>query len=521
MVEGVRKWDNHGLGIIMMRILIGLFVLAPFLAFGQAVSRTELRATNTALVARINATNTALVTGIANKSNFVVSAHGKVLVTNNASVGGTMDVTGDFSVGGISVFTGNGTFNDILNANGVFNSSGGAAISGTLNVSSTDPTFVNNTIFNSTISVAGQASAASFLATGSSDNGFIALSNITAGKYWVITSSNVTQNVTNIFATPWPAGLGWCYQVESTNGFRVLWTNGPCGGGGSAITGADTRVLFFDGANSPAGDAGMTYDKTTDSLTVAGAVATSALTASTLQTTEGVTVGGDLMAIDGNNRVNTIAQTNTGPVVFVAGNTSTNVDFGARDIHTNFVPVGVTSVAFILSNVHANASKILAIVNRTNDATIGWAGAINWYGDALTTAPSNSTVFIGFNTIDGKTNAWVIAGQRVSQSTNDFALNAYNTNVSAKAAFVAAAITMTNDAATDRSEAALYLDQDGDGTWEKTGIACRLQGVIAVAGSSELSAFVMPGGRFMFTNLSVGGGAAVTIKANSSQLVRP
>ncbi len=38
--------------------------------------------------------------------------------------------------------------------------------------------------------------------------------------------------------------------------------------GGSTITGTDTHVLFFDGADNPAGDAGMTYNKTTDTLTV-------------------------------------------------------------------------------------------------------------------------------------------------------------------------------------------------------------------------------------------------------------
>lgn len=44
-----------------------------------------------------------------------------------------------------------------------------------------------------------------------------------------------------------------CYAINST-----------CIGG---ITGTDTQVLFFDGANNPAGDAGLTYNKTTDALT--------------------------------------------------------------------------------------------------------------------------------------------------------------------------------------------------------------------------------------------------------------
>ena len=39
------------------------------------------------------------------------------------------------------------------------------------------------------------------------------------------------------------------------------------------ITGADTRILFFDGANNPAGDAGLTYNKASDTLTIAGGLA--------------------------------------------------------------------------------------------------------------------------------------------------------------------------------------------------------------------------------------------------------
>lgn len=36
----------------------------------------------------------------------------------------------------------------------------------------------------------------------------------------------------------------------------------------NAITGTDTQVLFFDGANNPAGHSGLTYDKTTGTLTI-------------------------------------------------------------------------------------------------------------------------------------------------------------------------------------------------------------------------------------------------------------
>lgn len=40
------------------------------------------------------------------------------------------------------------------------------------------------------------------------------------------------------------------------------------------ITGADTQVLFFDGANSPAGDAGFTFNKTSNVATLTGGLIT-------------------------------------------------------------------------------------------------------------------------------------------------------------------------------------------------------------------------------------------------------
>lgn len=40
----------------------------------------------------------------------------------------------------------------------------------------------------------------------------------------------------------------------------------------TTITGADTQVTFFDGANTPAGDGGLIYNKTTDALTAAGVI---------------------------------------------------------------------------------------------------------------------------------------------------------------------------------------------------------------------------------------------------------
>lgn len=60
------------------------------------------------------------------------------------------------------------------------------------------------------------------------------------------------------------------YKLKVSNG--TLTDNGDgtasLSTGGSSITGSDTQVLFFDGANNPAGDAGFTYDKTNNDITI-------------------------------------------------------------------------------------------------------------------------------------------------------------------------------------------------------------------------------------------------------------
>lgn len=105
-----------------------------------------------------------------------------------------------------------------------------------------------------------------------------------------------------------------------------------------------------------------------------------------------------------------------------------------------------------------------------------------------------------------------------TMTTNNFVLNQYYTN-SAQRSWVAAVIGLTNILATDKCQVNLYLDQDADGTWERTGIEARLQGVALMAGAEELSAFLQPNARFLFTNFSTGT-ATATVDANSSQWVR-
>jgi hypothetical protein len=68
------------------------------------------------------------------------------------------------------------------------------------------------------------------------------------------------------------ASADTCVQVSAAGTLQS--TGSSCGG---SITGTDTHVTFFDGANNPAGDAGLTYNKTKDQITVAGSVVTNSI----------------------------------------------------------------------------------------------------------------------------------------------------------------------------------------------------------------------------------------------------
>ncbi len=60
------------------------------------------------------------------------------------------------------------------------------------------------------------------------------------------------------------------YKKESGDGTNTGWVAIAAGGGGGTPGGSTTQVQFND-AGSFGGDAGLTYDKTTDSLTIASA----------------------------------------------------------------------------------------------------------------------------------------------------------------------------------------------------------------------------------------------------------
>lgn len=101
-----------------------------------------------------------------------------------------------------------------------------------------------------------------------------------AGINWNSLTNDVKLSGINwdAFWTDSASGINWGKAPGAT--IDYVWKKTATGanwqadqtGAGGTITVTDTHVLFGDGANNPAGDAGFTYNKTTDSATLAGDV---------------------------------------------------------------------------------------------------------------------------------------------------------------------------------------------------------------------------------------------------------
>lgn len=109
------------------------------------------------------------------------------------------------------------------------------------------------------------------------DNGAESIEHLITTNSETTGSINLIGNITasgdisasgNLFiSTSNSSGASYSTLMVDTSTGKVYHTGSYGGGGGTSITGTDTHVLFFDGNNTPAGDAGFTYNKTTNSIT--------------------------------------------------------------------------------------------------------------------------------------------------------------------------------------------------------------------------------------------------------------
>jgi len=157
---------------------------------------------------------------------------------------------------------------------------------------------------------------------------------------------------------------------------------GAGGGGGVAVgatsaAGLDTYVQFNDGGSTFGGDAGLTYDKTTDTLTIAGDLAVN---------------GGDITTSAGTfNLVNSTATT-----VNLGGGASA-VNIGAAGSATTFAGNVTGSNALLSGDLSVNGGDITTTAATFNLVT-GSATTVNFARAATTLvagASGGSTTFQG------------------------------------------------------------------------------------------------------------------------------
>lgn len=442
---------------------------------------------------------------------------GDLVVTQKFTTIGGMNSMGGINVGGVSIFTNSvfgfsdGTFQGNLFVTGV-------STLGTVNASG----IVTAPFVNALGTVFGTAGVFSNLYNVAVFHNFGVLSNSPATVYTGgrLEGSNQLHTVkvtvnTNLYFTnmiPWVEYSVWI--TNSAGNWTVSWP------GIVSTNWLDTRTNPAIATNA------VTLVKAMNRGGVTNAwVAVQPLL--TLVAGSGITFTDNLTAIP---QTRTISTSGGGGPPGTSGYSETNVyvtttntliDFGTAQKFNIFL---LTSTTLVGTNQFDGMHGEILIQQDTNGNKV-----INHFRVADGLLQTNATWELTTNAsamdklefVSGMlgTNVVLTCPFSLSIVTNDFVLNTYYTN-EARLSWVSAVAGLTNILAGDVSKVGLWLDQNGDGTWEKTGVAVRLNGVALGAGSEQLSAFVGPSGRFIFTNLSAGISPSAAIEENSSQWVK-
>jgi hypothetical protein len=238
-------------------------------------------------------------------------------------------------------------------------------------------------------------------------------------------------------------------------------------GGGVALPGATTQVIFNDGGTNLAGDAGLVYNKTTDALTVAGLV-----TAGSATITGDLTVDTSTLKVDStNNRVGIGTTTPALPLDVVGGIQVTSGSAGG--LYQWAYGASASSRSWRAWNdVSANGDfQISTSTTRTGSTysdryRIDVTGVHEWSNTSGTAMTLNSTGLLVGTTSD-------LTGANISSSkglgtaniaTNRFATVEYGSGASGAFTTITISVTVSNSSSSVIIEALLtgfsgvYLD---------------------------------------------------------------
>lgn len=227
------------------------------------------------------------------------------------------------------------------------------------------------------------------------------------GSYLTASEMLITDGSKKIISAPvstYPSLTELTYLKGVTSAVQTQ-LNGKQG----SITGGDTQITFFDGANTPAGDSGLVYNKTTDTLTILGNLELGHATANTLSASGGV-LSIEGLVIPTVSSTNTITNKRNQPRIVSASSyttdTGTSLDVSTTDIFVITAQAG----ALLFNNPSGTPVQGEKLIIRIKDN--GTARALT-YGSQFrassdlalpTTTVLGKTLYMGFiyNSTDTK-----------------------------------------------------------------------------------------------------------------------
>jgi hypothetical protein len=227
----------------------------------------------------------------------------------------------------------------------------------------------------------------------------------------VVLTSSAQGDVIYFNGTNWvnlAAGTSGKFLKTQGAGANPIWDNVTAG-----AAGLDTQVQFNDGGTNIGGDAGLTYNKTTDVLTIAGAVQLPNSGLKVLDTDAShyliITPGSNITA----NRIFTITTGDAARTLSMSGNITTAADFitsGANSL--TLTTTGSTNVTLPTTGTLATLAGSEALTNKSiNGLTVTASTGTLTITNGKTVSFSNTLTFAG---TDGKTltisNSLTLAG---------------------------------------------------------------------------------------------------------------